>query len=157
MIFIVIYSVQPATFGKRHNIHPANHQVSQQRRSTTSSACFRRSVINLSALLGSADSKWNVLRRDIKPLMFLMCSLWLLLCFPHEARLWLSAPLISFWSKTIYLKKHGYFNLPDIDANQYKIILLTIVRLFLLLRHKFFCVLGVVHYTAITSQLFINI
>jgi len=30
MIFITVYSLQPATFGKRDNIHPADNQVVQQ-------------------------------------------------------------------------------------------------------------------------------
>ena len=44
----------------------------------------------------SPDIKWNALFRDIKPIMFLILSLWLLRCFPHEARLWLTAPFYFF-------------------------------------------------------------
>lgn len=121
----------------------------------------RAPLLSCRSLTGSPyspDSKWNVLRRAIKPLMFLMCSLWLLLCFPHEAKLWLSAPFIFFWSKTISLKMHGYFNPSYIDENQFKIILLTIVRLFLLLRHKcLFYVLVIVHFTEMPVQFSINI
>lgn len=53
---------------------------------------------------------------------------------------------------------HGYFNPSDIDENQFKIILLTIVRLFLLLRHKcLFYVLVIVHFTEMPVQFSINI
>ncbi|SQI06482.1 Uncharacterised protein [Salmonella enterica subsp. enterica] len=53
---------------------------------------------------------------------------------------------------------NGYFNLSDIDANQFKIILLTIVRLFLLVRHKcLFYVLVIVHFTGMSVQFTINI
>jgi len=68
-------------------------------------------------------------------------------------------PLLSLSDlKTISLKMHGYFNPSDIDENQFQIILLTIVRLFLLVRHKsLFYVLVIVHFTGMSVQFTINI